>query len=122
MSTIYLYEILQRPLTIAEVDANMKSLQEADALKMPLAGSTGAVSFGAVTATAGAQLATSSGNVLIGTTTDDGVNKLQVNGSGRFAGGISASALPVYADNTAAAALLVGTMYRTSTGTVMIKY
>ena len=37
-------------------------------------------------------------------------------------GGITASALPVYADNTAAAALAAGTMYRTSTGDVMIKY
>jgi hypothetical protein len=34
-----------------------------------------------LTVAAGAKLATASGNVLIGTTTDDGVSKLQVNGS-----------------------------------------
>ena len=30
--------------------------------------------------------------------------------------------LPVYADNTAAASLAAGTLYRTSTGVLMVKY
>ncbi|MFC4740006.1 hypothetical protein ACFO3U_08365 [Flavobacterium ponti] len=51
---------------------------------------------------------TSSGSVGIGTTTPG--SKLAVVG------------LPVYADNTAAAALSIGDFYRTSTGVVMVKY
>jgi len=39
---------------------------------------------GSISATLGATLATTSGNVLIGTTTDDGVNKLQVYGGASF--------------------------------------
>lgn len=57
------------------------------------------------------------GNVLINTAVDNASGALL-----QVSGGISASALPVYADNTAAAALVAGTMYRTLTGTVMIKY
>jgi hypothetical protein len=57
--------------------------------KSPIAGpgsaqafATGALTVtGGINSTTGAELATSSGNVLIGTTTDDGTNKLQVNGS-----------------------------------------
>lgn len=56
-----------------------------------------------------------SGNVLIATITDDGVNKLQIDGGIR-------SALPVYADNAAATAggLPVNSLYRTTAGVVMI--
>lgn len=37
-------------------------------------------------------------------------------------GGVLLYNIPVYADNTAAASLTTGTIYRTSTGTMMIKY
>ena len=68
-------------------------------------------------ATAGVERAriTAAGNLLVGTTTDNGA-RLQV------AGTMSVSTLPVYADNTAAAALAAGMMYRTATGVIMVKY
>lgn len=39
-----------------------------------------------------------------------------------FADGAVFSALPVFESNTAAAALVTGTLYRTSTGVLMVKY
>ena len=48
---------------------------------------SGVAITGTLSNTTGAQFATSSGNVLIGTTTDAGY-KLDVNGTGRFSGGI----------------------------------
>lgn len=58
---------------------------------------------------------TNTGNVLIGDSVAVSGAKLEVTGA------ISAT-LQVFADNTAAAALATGTMYRTATGQVMIKY
>ena len=60
---------------------------------------------------------TDTGNFLVGTTTDNGSGaKLQVNGTASLA------SVPVYADNAAAASLATGTIYRTSTSQLMIKY
>lgn len=53
----------------------------------------------------------------------NGVTVAEVTTTGlSITGGISVSALPTYADNTAAAALTAGKFYRTSTGVVMVKY
>jgi hypothetical protein len=54
------------------------------------AGSTGAGEFGFYTTTNLKMLITSGGNVLIGTTTDSGY-KLDVNGTGRFSGAVTAA-------------------------------
>lgn len=50
--------------------------------------------------------------------------RLQVNGSAKITGSISAPGLPVYADNAAAttAGLPVNQFYRTPTGVVMVRY
>lgn len=66
---------------------------------------------------------TSGGNVLIGTTSDDGTNKLQVSGS-ILATTLKLSSVPVYADNAAATTggLAEGQVYRTSAGVLMIRY
>jgi hypothetical protein len=63
-------------------------------------------------------------NVLIGTTTDDGTNRLQVDGSIRVNGNINNSTYGVYADNAAAiaAGLPVGRHYRTPIGQVMVRF
>ena len=64
---------------------------------------------------------------LIGNTLSDGQGfKINVFGTDAFAissaGHLIAYSTPVYADNAAAATLAAGTVYRTSTGQLMIKY
>jgi hypothetical protein len=45
-----------------------------------------------------------------------------VTGATTFSGTVKISSLPVYSDNTAAASLPVGTLYRTATGEIKVKY
>ena len=52
---------------------------------------------------------------------NDGINVLQVTGSVKVTTNINAPGLQVFADNTAAASLATGTMYRTSGGEVRVK-
>jgi len=57
-----------------------------------------------------------------GVTNGYGVYQEGVNDVNLFAGLLQAPNLPVRADNTAAADLAVGTLYRTSTGVVMVRF
>jgi len=61
------------------------------------------------------------GNVVINNATDDTTNKLQVTGSVKITTDINAPGLQVFADNTAAAGLAIGTIYKTATGELRIK-
>lgn len=51
-----------------------------------------------------------------------GVYQVGANDTNLFNGQFILPNLPVYADNTAASSLAVGTLYRTSTGVVMVRY
>lgn len=125
--------------------ASQKAVKTYADTKMPIAGTNTAVTFGDMTATGnltGDQIFVGSGaysgtfsyslakGLFIGAVSNHKTSIISNNATvAEFSstglavtGEISASALSVYADNTAAAALAAGTMYRTSTGVVMIKY
>ena len=74
-------------------------------------GSSQAFTVGAFTQTGNALLAQTTGNVLIGTTVDDGVNKLQVNGNVKVGYGSSSSAALVIGDSQYGFYVEAGNLY-----------